>query len=63
VTDLTAREREVLRLLVARRTDREIAQDLFLSPNTVHWHINHILAKLGVHSRRQAARAVAESLG
>ncbi len=62
-TALTEREREVLRLLVARRTDREIANVLFLSQHTVHWHVSRILGKLGVNSRRQAAAlAMADGL-
>ena len=60
---LTSRERDVLRLLVARRTDREIADELFLSPRTVHWHVASILGKLGAGSRREAAElAIAEGL-
>ena len=60
---LTSRERDVLRLLVARRTDREIAEALFLSPRTVHWHVTSILGKLGAGSRREAAAlAVADGL-
>jgi excisionase family DNA binding protein len=60
---LTEREREVLRLLVARSTDREIAEALFLSPRTVHWHVASILGKLGAGSRREAAElAVSEGL-
>jgi excisionase family DNA binding protein len=55
-TGMTRREREVLRLLVARRTDREIAEALFLSPRTVSSHVAAILGKLGVASRRDAAR-------
>jgi excisionase family DNA binding protein len=62
-TALSAREREVLRLLVARRTDREIADELFISPRTVQWYVTRILGKLGVESRHQAAtRAVAAGL-
>jgi non-specific serine/threonine protein kinase len=52
---LTERELEVLRLLVEHHTDREIAEALFLSPRTVGWHVTHILNKLGVDARRQAA--------
>jgi DNA-binding NarL/FixJ family response regulator len=52
---LTSRELEVLRLLVERLTDREIADALYLSPRTVGWHVTHILNKLGVDSRREAA--------
>jgi DNA-binding NarL/FixJ family response regulator len=54
---LTLRERDVLRLLAQGLDQREIASDLFLSPKTVATHIQHILAKLGVHSRAQAVAA------
>ena len=52
---LTAREREVLRLVVAGKTDREIADDLFIGHRTVGTHVANILAKLDVRSRREAA--------
>ena len=51
---LTPREGEVLRLLADGRAQPEIAQELFISSKTVSTHIQHILAKLGVHSRAQA---------
>jgi non-specific serine/threonine protein kinase len=55
---LTARERDVLRLVATGRTDREIAESLFLSPRTVNSHVASVLAKLGVSTRRDAvARA------
>jgi non-specific serine/threonine protein kinase len=54
-TGLTRRERDVLRLLAESRTDREIAEALYLSPRTVSWHVSAILAKLGTSSRRDAA--------
>jgi DNA-binding NarL/FixJ family response regulator len=53
-TTLTGRERDVLRLLADGLDQRRIAAELFLSPKTVATHIQHILAKLGVHSRAQA---------
>jgi predicted ATPase/DNA-binding CsgD family transcriptional regulator/transcriptional regulator with XRE-family HTH domain len=56
---LTAREREILGLLVRRWTDREIAETLFLSPRTINSHVSNILGKLGVRSRWEAA-AIAE---
>ena len=56
---LTPRELEVLRLLVAGHSDREIAGVLFISPRTVNAHVAHLFAKLGVHSR---AEAVAEAV-
>jgi non-specific serine/threonine protein kinase len=54
IEGLTPREREVLRLLVAGHTDREIAETLFVSPRTVGTHVSHILAKLQVETRRSA---------
>jgi non-specific serine/threonine protein kinase len=51
---LTRREREVLRYLVDGRSDRDIAEVLFISPKTVGLHVSHLLAKLGVPSRAAA---------
>ena len=55
VEPLTRREHDVLRLLVQGRTNREIAADLVVSPGTVKVHVEHIIAKLGVSDRTQAA--------
>ena len=56
---LTPREQEVLGLLVQGKTNREIAQALNISVGTVKAHVEHIIAKLGVSDRTQAAvRAV-----
>ena len=52
---LSRREREVVRLLAVGRTNREIAQDLFLSPRTVDMHVRNILRKLDCRSRVEAA--------
>ncbi|HEU5433887.1 MAG TPA: LuxR C-terminal-related transcriptional regulator, partial [Thermomicrobiales bacterium] len=52
---LTAREREVLQLVVEGRTDREIGQILFIGHRTVASHVGNILGKLGVDSRTAAA--------
>jgi DNA-binding CsgD family transcriptional regulator len=52
---LTAREREVLRLLAAGRSNREIAAVLFIAPKTASVHVSNILAKLGASSRTEAA--------
>jgi predicted ATPase/DNA-binding NarL/FixJ family response regulator len=54
---LTERELEVLRLVVAGRTDREIAEALFIGHRTAQTHVANILAKLGVNSRTAAATA------
>jgi DNA-binding NarL/FixJ family response regulator len=61
-TQLTLREAEVLGLVAAGRSNREIGQDLFLSEATVKSHLVHIFTKLGVTSRT-AAVAKARSLG
>lgn len=52
---LSPREREVLQLLTQGQTNREIAQNLTVSVSTVKIHVEHILAKLGVSDRTQAA--------
>jgi len=52
---LTAREIDVLRHLAAGRTNREIADALFLSPATVNIHVTHILAKTDSANRTEAA--------
>jgi DNA-binding CsgD family transcriptional regulator/tetratricopeptide (TPR) repeat protein len=59
---LTNREREVLVLLAAGRSNPEIARALFISAKTASVHVSNIMAKLGV-SRRVEAAAVAHRLG
>jgi DNA-binding CsgD family transcriptional regulator len=59
---LTAREREVLGLVALGRTNRQIADELFISENTAGVHVSNILGKLGVAGRGEAA-AVAYRLG
>lgn len=54
VEPLTQREREVLRLLLEGASNREIAQRLVLSVNTVKRHVYNLCGKLGVQSRMQA---------
>ena len=58
---LTPRERDVLRLLTLGRTNRQIAEELFISPKTASVHVSNILAKLAVTGRGEAA-AVAHRL-
>nr|WP_271170424.1 helix-turn-helix transcriptional regulator [Microbispora rosea] len=55
--DLTPRELEVLRLVAAGRSNREIAAELFISAKTVSVHVSNILPKLGVSTRGEAAAA------
>lgn len=52
---LSPRELEVLLILAEGRTDREIAERLFISQRTVHIHVRRVLAKLDASSRTQAA--------
>jgi DNA-binding NarL/FixJ family response regulator len=59
---LTARELTVLELLAAGRTNRQIAEALFLSRRTIDMHVRHILAKLHAANRVEAA-AAARRLG
>jgi DNA-binding CsgD family transcriptional regulator len=59
---LTPREAAVLALVAAGRSNRQIAQALFISPSTASVHVSNILAKLGVTSRVEAA-AIAHRLG
>lgn len=58
---LTGRECDVLKLLMEGRTDRQIGRSLFISERTVGVHVSHILGKLHVSSRGEAA-ALAHSL-
>ena len=58
--NLTAREIEILRLLVEGPTNEQIAARLFLSPNTVRAHLYSIFAKLDVSTRGAAARFALE---
>ena len=57
---LTDREFEVLRLVAAGRSNRDIAAELFISAKTASVHVSNILAKLGAANRGEAA-AIAHS--
>jgi LuxR family maltose regulon positive regulatory protein len=59
---LSEQELRVLGLIVAGKTNREIADELFISVGTAKWHVHNILQKLGVSNRSQAA-ARARELG
>jgi DNA-binding CsgD family transcriptional regulator/tetratricopeptide (TPR) repeat protein len=55
---LTPREREVLALVAEGRTNRQIAEALFITDKTASVHVSNILAKLGVANRAEAAATV-----
>ncbi|MFP1627849.1 helix-turn-helix transcriptional regulator [Streptomyces sp. 5K101] len=52
---LTPREHDVLRLVAVGHSNRRIAEELYISPKTASVHVSHILAKLGVSGRGEAA--------
>jgi two-component system response regulator DevR len=54
-TDLTGQEKQVLALIAAGKTNREIASELFLSEGTVRNYVSSILSKLNVSNRAEAA--------
>lgn len=58
---LTPREQEVYLMVVEGKPLSEIEQSLFLSRNTLKTHLRHLYAKLGVHSREEAAALAAET--
>ena len=58
VESLTERELQVARLVVDRRTNAEIAAELYLSTKTVETHLRNLFHKLGVSSRVEVARAI-----
>jgi DNA-binding NarL/FixJ family response regulator len=61
LASLTGRELEVAELVLDRRTNRQIAEELFLSTKTVETHLRNIFNKLGVSSRVQVARALVKA--
>lgn len=54
---LSDRELEVIRPIVAGKSNQEISAVLHISESTVKFHVNNILSKLSVHDRTQAAIA------
>jgi DNA-binding CsgD family transcriptional regulator len=54
--DLTQRELEVLRLVASGRTNRELGRQLWVTTQTVKFHLSNIYRKLGVANRAEAAQ-------
>ena len=52
--DLSPRQREILALVAAGRTSKEIAGELGISESTVNWHISNVFERLGASSRAEA---------
>jgi DNA-binding NarL/FixJ family response regulator len=61
LADLSARELEVLRLLVRGLSNREMGKRLFISPKTVGHHVQHIYGKLDISTRAGAALYAAQN--
>jgi DNA-binding CsgD family transcriptional regulator len=57
---LTPQELQIALLLTSGKTTREAAAALFLSPKTVEYHLRHVYQKLGLNSRQELARALAD---
>ena len=55
LNDLTEREQEVLQLIARGLSNRQIADEMYISEKTVKTHVSSILSKLGVQDRTQAA--------
>jgi LuxR family maltose regulon positive regulatory protein len=60
VEPFSDREMQILRLLAARRSYREMAEELYLSLNTIKWYAKNIYGKLGVHKRAEAVSRARE---
>jgi DNA-binding CsgD family transcriptional regulator len=52
LTDLTAQEAQIAKLVRNGHSNQEIAAQLFISPRTVEWHLGNVFTKLGITSRK-----------
>lgn len=55
LSDLTPRELEILRLVIAGLTNKTIANEIYISEKTVEFHLDHIYNKVGVRTRLMAS--------
>ena len=60
IDELTPQELQIALQLAGGKTTRQTAAALFLSPKTIEYHLRHVYQKLGIHSREELTRAVAE---
>jgi DNA-binding CsgD family transcriptional regulator len=60
VDELTPQELQIALVLAGGKTTREAAAAMFLSPKTIEYHLRHVYQRLGIHSRQELARALAE---
>ena len=56
---LTAQQERIAQLVAGGATNREVAQELHLSPRTIDHHLRNVFTRLGVRSRTELARLVA----
>ena len=54
LSDLALRELEILQLVLAGKTNKAIAKEIYISRKTVEFHLSHIYAKIGVQTRMMA---------
>ena len=54
LSDLTPREMEILQLVIAGKTNKAIASEIYISKKTVEFHLDHIYTKIGVRTRLMA---------
>ena len=55
LSDLTSRELEILRLVIAGLTNKAIANEIYISEKTVEFHLDHIYNKVGLRTRLMAS--------
>lgn len=55
LTDLTNRELEILQLVIAGKTNKAIASEIYISKKTVEFHLDNIYSKIGARSRLMAS--------